>query len=266
MLSRFFKPVPTWDMARAKAFIDAHKLEAYTLLDVRQPAEFEEGHLPGAVHIPVGELEGRLAELPKDKPTLVYCRSGGRAGNATAQLVRAGFGEVHNSGGLPAWRGLVATGAPAAAMAIFDEASTPAEHVALAYQMEEGARRFYLELGGNFADLAEPFSAMAEGEARHRDLLGRLYGQLGGEGEPALKGAAGLVEGGISLEEALAWCQTREAVDVLELAATMEANAHDRYVHVGRAVGGATREAFFQLAEAERVHMDQLLAAFEERL
>ena len=70
------------------------------------------------------------------------------------------------------------------------------------------------------------------------------------------------MEGGIDREEALTWAGQHEAVDLLKIAATMGANAHDRYVHVGRAVGGATERAFMALAEAEKVHQGQLMQAF----
>ena len=82
MFESFFKPVPRWNMDQARQHIEVHKLDAYNLLDVRQPEEYAEGHLPGATLIPLGELPGRLSEIDSSKLTLVYCRSGGRAGNA----------------------------------------------------------------------------------------------------------------------------------------------------------------------------------------
>ena len=60
--------------------------------------------------------------------------------------------------------------------------------------------------------------------------------------------------------------QIRSITDDMDFAAAMEANAHDRYILVGRAVGGATERAFIDLAEAEKVHLDQLLEAFTARL
>ena len=59
------------------------------ILDVRTPAEFAQKHLPNAVNIPVEELKGRIDEVPVDKPVVVYCRSGMRAGNAGAMLSQA---------------------------------------------------------------------------------------------------------------------------------------------------------------------------------
>jgi phage shock protein E len=70
-----------------------------TLLDVRTPEEFASGHPDGAVLIPVSELAARIGELPRDRPVVVYCRSGRRSAAAAEQLRTAGF-EVHDVGAL----------------------------------------------------------------------------------------------------------------------------------------------------------------------
>ena len=74
------------------------------LVDVRSPGEFAAGHLPGAVNIPVDEIDGRLGELePKDAPVVVYCRSGARSSSAARALEGAGFSKVHNLGAMSSW-------------------------------------------------------------------------------------------------------------------------------------------------------------------
>lgn len=71
------------------------------IVDVRTPAEFALGHYPGAVNIPLQELDRRLPELgPKKRPVVVYCRTGNRSGKAKAVLLREGFADVTNGGGL----------------------------------------------------------------------------------------------------------------------------------------------------------------------
>lgn len=80
--------------------------EAY-VLDVRSANEFKEGAIGNATNISVGELNGKLGQLPKDKdtPVLVYCLSGGRSARAAGQLVKAGYTQVFNlSGGINAWK------------------------------------------------------------------------------------------------------------------------------------------------------------------
>lgn len=95
--------------AFASSFIppaEAKKLVAdgALLLDVRTPGEFAGGGLPGAVNIPVGELEQRLAEVgDKGRPVVVYCRSGRRSESAKNILLKAGWKRVENLGSKDNW-------------------------------------------------------------------------------------------------------------------------------------------------------------------
>ena len=74
------------------------------LLDVRTPEEFAEGHVKGAVNIPVQSLRARLDEAGrKDRPVVVYCRSGRRSALAASILKDAGFEQVIDVGPMPAW-------------------------------------------------------------------------------------------------------------------------------------------------------------------
>jgi adenylyltransferase/sulfurtransferase len=78
--------------------------ENFLLVDVREPAEWEIVRIPGAVLIPKGELPAKLAELPQDRPVVLYCKSGGRSAEALAMLKAAGFGDArHVQGGVTAW-------------------------------------------------------------------------------------------------------------------------------------------------------------------
>jgi len=91
--------------AEAKAIL-ASNPNAF-LLDVRAPGEYEEIHIPGATLIPLGDLPGRLSEVPADAdPVIVYCRSGGRSSTASEILAQAGFDNVLNlDGGIKGWDG-----------------------------------------------------------------------------------------------------------------------------------------------------------------
>ncbi len=68
----FLKPISKWKPARVKDFLRLEQPDSYTLLDVRQPGEYEKMHLPGAKLVPVGELPERLGELDPSKPVVVY--------------------------------------------------------------------------------------------------------------------------------------------------------------------------------------------------
>ncbi|MCF7821118.1 MAG: rhodanese-like domain-containing protein [Mariprofundaceae bacterium] len=77
----------------------------FMFLDVRTPDEYRDGHIQGAVLIPVQELGKRLAEVPKDKRVYVYCHSGRRSVIASNMLVKGGFGNIENiEGGIVAWK------------------------------------------------------------------------------------------------------------------------------------------------------------------
>jgi rhodanese-related sulfurtransferase len=68
----YFKPVSTWPAEKIRQFMKEKNPEQYNLIDVRQPQEYESGHLPGAKLIPLGELKDRLSEVDPNKPTIVY--------------------------------------------------------------------------------------------------------------------------------------------------------------------------------------------------
>jgi rhodanese-related sulfurtransferase len=73
------------------------------LLDVREDDEWEAGHAPAAVHIPMGVVAERVAEIPTDRAVVCVCRLGGRSGSVATALDEAGF-DVHNlNGGMTAW-------------------------------------------------------------------------------------------------------------------------------------------------------------------
>lgn len=99
-----FRGVNDVDVAAALQLIN-HK-DAF-VLDVREPSEYNNGHLLNAKLLPLGKLKERIGELEKhrDKPMLVVCRSGNRSGTACAILASNGFTQVYNlAGGVMAWQ------------------------------------------------------------------------------------------------------------------------------------------------------------------
>jgi sulfur dioxygenase len=80
-----------------------------TILDVREPVEVggELGRIEGSIHLPLGELRGRVAEVPRDKPIVCVCRSGRRSAQACTILEKAGVQDIANlAGGMIRWRAL----------------------------------------------------------------------------------------------------------------------------------------------------------------
>jgi phage shock protein E len=84
--------------------------DATYVLDVRSPEEYASGHVPGAVNIPYDQVASRMAEVPKDKDVVLYCKSGRRAGIAAETLAGQGYTRLqHLEGDIVAW---VAKGRP----------------------------------------------------------------------------------------------------------------------------------------------------------
>lgn len=75
------------------------------VLDVREQWEYDEGHIPGIYHIPMGAIPDRLNEIPKDKTVIVSCMSGVRSDRISNFLMENGYTSVHNhQGGIVAWQ------------------------------------------------------------------------------------------------------------------------------------------------------------------
>jgi rhodanese-related sulfurtransferase len=69
---QFFTPVKSLSTDEVKDFMQGKAIDAYTLLDVRQPGEYESEHIPGSKLIPLPDLNDRLKEIDPHKPTIVY--------------------------------------------------------------------------------------------------------------------------------------------------------------------------------------------------
>lgn len=94
--------VKTIDVRQGQAMKD----QGAVLLDVREPYEYQEAHVPGSVHVPLGQLKTRLQEIRAlgAKPVAVICRSGNRSSVAAELLMQAGLTNVYNvQGGMIAW-------------------------------------------------------------------------------------------------------------------------------------------------------------------
>ena len=92
-----------------EAAVLMQKEEGYILLDVRTKAEYESGYIPGAINIPLGDIDERVvSSLPdKEQMILVYCRSGNRSRQASDKLVKLGYKNIIEIGGINSWKGEV---------------------------------------------------------------------------------------------------------------------------------------------------------------
>ncbi|MBV8982195.1 MAG: rhodanese-like domain-containing protein [Acidimicrobiia bacterium] len=93
--------------------------EGAILLDVREPDEWEAGHSPDAVHVPLAALAASIDRLDKDQPIVTVCRVGGRSERAAAALLQRGYDAVNLAGGMQAWQ--------AAGMPVVTESGEPGQ-------------------------------------------------------------------------------------------------------------------------------------------
>lgn len=82
---------------------DALADDTALVVDVREPHEREAGHIPGSVWIPLGELQARADELPRDRRVVFTCHSGGRSFMAAQAFRAAGYDAVSHAGGISDW-------------------------------------------------------------------------------------------------------------------------------------------------------------------
>lgn len=103
MLSFFSRnAAKTLSPQEVKELLDS---DAIHLIDVREAHEWNEGHIPGAVHRPLSNLNAWGGDLPTDKPVVFYCLSGGRSGQVLSWCKSSGHAaEGHLGGGISAWR------------------------------------------------------------------------------------------------------------------------------------------------------------------
>lgn len=91
------RPIDAGDAANLLAARSA------VVVDVREHAEWKTGHIRGAIHIPLAQLSGRLAQLPSGKTIVTVCRSGHRSAAAARMLTRTGHDVLNLRGGMTAW-------------------------------------------------------------------------------------------------------------------------------------------------------------------
>jgi len=265
---------PTRDLRpdEAREFMASRKSGEYQLVDVRQPREYEAGHLAGARLIPVKELPDHLASLVRDKPVLVYCAVGGRSKAAAQYLAGRDFVAVYNlSGGIKAWQGRQALGQVEAGLELFAPAGDYEDAFSLAFAMEDGLGKLYLALaeksGSGEAGLL--YRKLAGFEEGHKARLLAGYRKAHGDEEtlPA-RPEAEVMEGGVGVAEALAGLGPvpEEPEMILDLAMGLETQALDFYGRLAQKSEQAeAREFFLALADEEKGHLALLARIMDDK-
>ncbi len=263
-----FSKIETITPEEARRMLETERGDEVTLLDVRQPKEYERAHIPKSVLIPLAQLRSRMDEIPRDRPLIVYCASGGRSAAAARMLKGAGFEEVYNlGGGIKAWNGLVASGGPEFGLELFIGTEDFEEVFVAAYSMEHNLGRFYSALAEAVDDPAAValLKRLAGFEERHKALLLKEWGR--GLTSSQVEIIADRIEGALSLDQELQRLlhQGPALSRIIGTAMSIEAQALDLYWRLSQHAD-SHREFFAFMTEEEAGHLRVLEQELERIL
>jgi rhodanese-related sulfurtransferase/rubrerythrin len=267
-LKKLFTPVKSIDSEEAKTFMAERKASAYTLLDVRQPKEYEDEHIPGAKLIPLPGLKEGLSELDKHKPVIAYCAIGGRSLAAAQLLSGLGFKEIYNlKGGIKAWQGGKAAGPRELNLELVRGDETPAEMIALAYGMEMGLGIVYREMTERSDDpeLQRLLTKLADIENQHKkrllEILAEIDSPIADTDAYEADIRPSILEGGFGLNDFMKENESffGSVQGVLDLAMMLETQALDLYLRFAeKSTAERTKAALFNIADEEKAHLRSL--------
>ena len=265
---QFLTPVKSMNVDQAREYIHKKPPDELTLLDVRQPNEYEAGHLPGARLIPLPDILSRIGEIDARKATVVYCAVGGRSRIAAQMIAAQGFSDVYNlSGGFKAWKGDAAFGAEEKGLELFTGNESVEETLVVAYSLEEGLRSFYLDMQDkvNNSDARNLFEKLSEIEVKHQERILDEYRKITGSSITREEFEKNIVvnalEGGLTTEEYanLFHPDWESVTDIIEVAMSIEAQALDLYLRASeRSDEPQSQKVLRQIADEERTHLAQL--------
>lgn len=260
----------------AETFISENTANTFTLLDVRQPLEYESGHLPGATLIPLPELADTLENLDPEKPLIAYCAVGGRSRMAAQLLANQDFREVYYlEGGMEAWEGFAAEGPEEFHLQFISGEETPQEIIVLSYNMEKGLRTFHEMVRARTTnpELVQLLGHLISAEESHMNRLLQVASRWQMDQDEVDTFRAGLeattMEGGIDAAEFMAKNESflQTVTGVIDVAMMVETQALDLYLKMAAASkDAATKEVLFQIAEEEKGHLRALGRVLETHL
>jgi rhodanese-related sulfurtransferase/rubrerythrin len=290
-------PIEEYTPDSLKEFMRRHKEGSYELVDVRQPSEYAQGHIPGARFIPLPDLEATLtgphSPLPAGTPAIFYCARGHRS-HVAAQMARdAGLEQAgHLQGGIDAWSGMSVPQTPRLSVFLEDKDLTAMLRRAL--DLEKAAYVLYNDVRAKAAELGRDsmcklMDRIVGMELAHAKQVYRQLAKRIPEPPPfeTLFEAAGgdVLEGGYTPDDLGPWVDSVLAEDATcmetaELGLEIEYAAYDLYKTAALAIEnraatgpklpeGERDEAaaiFMNIAEQEKQHGRMLMDAFDDLL
>jgi rubrerythrin/rhodanese-related sulfurtransferase len=256
-----------------KEYINTHNERDYVLLDVRQPEEYYEHHIPGSKLMPYPTLGTTIDSLPENVDIIFTCRSGARSRAAAALTVGSGktHGTLYNLiGGILSWDGKTIHDFPR--VQVLGPKNDFEEMLLSAMDLEKGAWNFYKSILEKFPH--EPFSDAIEylslAEADHAEALYRILitkkDDLPEFDTLFLSLKGNILEGGIELKDALESLQKLESpqpLAILDMALDIEYAAFDLYRSGADLVDDPDiKRILYGIANGEKQHMKKLAEAF----
>ncbi|WP_300667772.1 rhodanese-like domain-containing protein [Desulfoluna sp.] len=253
-----------------RRYMSEHSDGEYLLVDVREPPEYEQAHIPGAQLLPLGQLESRLGDLPPHRDLIFACRSGVRS-RVAAQMAAEKMGQhgtLYNlEGGILAWQGYTVTDFPRVKILVLEEGMQ--QTLMAAMDLEKGAWNIYRYIQEQFPGtrLSQTIEYLSMAEMNHAEALYDVWRTA--EADPpqfedlfaGLKGE--LLEGGMSLTEAMLRLEsTMVPMDlaIYELALDIEFTAYDLYRYAGEHSDDPTlKKLFLDIGEGEKKHMASIV-------
>ncbi len=262
---RLFEPIREMNPDQVRGFIESTAEGAYTLLDVRQPSEYEAAHLAGARLIPLSRLVEEADTLNRGAPVLVYCASGGRSRAAAQLLIGRGFPEVyHLRGGVYSWEGEIAEGPVELNLEMIRGDESPEEIIAIGCDLERGLGAFYRRAIACTQDpaVADLLRKLAAIEKRHQEALRAMAP----DAAQTASAEPDRMEGGFDIGEFLD--ANRSYLDspanLLELAMMLETQAMDLYLRFSQKIQQPdARQVLYKIAGEEKAHLGALARLLE---
>ena len=261
------------DADELKTWVESHNEKDYLIVDVRQSQEYRHGHIPGAMFLPLLDLESQLYTLPTDRDLIFYCSNGGRSLAAGTLVIDAEVTRhrIYNlTGGILRWFGQTLSDFPK--VKVFDESGGIDALLYTAMNLEKGAWRFYHAVATRYAaqPCAATFEALSRAETAHAASVyalwasrienppefERLFADLTGE----------ILESGEPLQEVLTGVSSpiseEDCINLIELSLLIEYRAFELYRTVAdHTADDNARSALLSLAQAEKAHMRVLAQA-----
>lgn len=259
--------IRTMDARSLREYVNTHAESEYDLIDVRQPSEYEIGHIPGARLLPLRELAARMDEIHPDRDAIFYCSVGGRSMAAAVMAAESGVfrkGIYTLDGGMADWNGKSLSDRPP--LRLFEAGKSPRETLLTALELEKGSWLLYVELLKappkrfscasiqELADMKKSNARMlhdtlkavsSEEETEHMASFERLFESLRG----------GIIASGDDPAPILGWAKAHyeNCEQLINLAVELEYRAYDLYRNMAFDARNAEEEqAFLEMSRREK--------------